>query len=221
MVNDLHLETLTLLVVNSRLIVYKILFFTPFLWYSVPELCNAKVLCSVNYFMNRAIFYNFLFITNFRLLVYCLKQNAGNLPSCKRSFKSRWKRVVPSKRRNTRNKSFWWPQRKFENFLKIYILKRIVNKRNILTSIPEPSSVETIKFSLFSRRIQAQHDHLDKEYREHALGALISANSRGLGKVGCFFIRNYYLFMQLEWLSFIIIQQCKNYAGNCYEQFCI
>ncbi|XP_076263601.1 ras-GEF domain-containing family member 1B-like isoform X3 [Rhynchophorus ferrugineus] len=31
-------------------------------------------------------------------------------------------------------------------------------------------------------RIQAQHDHLDKEYREHALGALISANSRGLGK---------------------------------------
>ncbi|CAG9763276.1 unnamed protein product [Ceutorhynchus assimilis] len=32
-------------------------------------------------------------------------------------------------------------------------------------------------------RIQAQHDHLDKEYREHALGALISANSRGFGKV--------------------------------------
>ncbi|KYB28624.1 hypothetical protein TcasGA2_TC003424 [Tribolium castaneum] len=32
-------------------------------------------------------------------------------------------------------------------------------------------------------RIQAQHDHLDKEYREHALGALLSANTRGLGKV--------------------------------------
>ncbi|KAL1518281.1 hypothetical protein ABEB36_001925 [Hypothenemus hampei] len=32
-------------------------------------------------------------------------------------------------------------------------------------------------------RIQAQHDHLDKEYRQHALGALISANSRGSGKV--------------------------------------
>ncbi|XP_063920616.1 ras-GEF domain-containing family member 1B-like isoform X3 [Zophobas morio] len=31
-------------------------------------------------------------------------------------------------------------------------------------------------------RIQAQHDHLDKEYREHALGALLSANTRGLGK---------------------------------------
>jgi hypothetical protein len=31
-------------------------------------------------------------------------------------------------------------------------------------------------------RIQAQHDHLDKEYREHALGALLSANTRGSGK---------------------------------------
>ncbi|XP_060520974.1 ras-GEF domain-containing family member 1B-like isoform X3 [Cylas formicarius] len=31
-------------------------------------------------------------------------------------------------------------------------------------------------------RIQAQHDHLEKEYRERALGALISANSRGSGK---------------------------------------
>lgn len=33
------------------------------------------------------------------------------------------------------------------------------------------------------RRIQAQHDHLEKEYREHALGALLSANTRGSGKV--------------------------------------
>ncbi|KAG5891696.1 hypothetical protein JTB14_021166 [Gonioctena quinquepunctata] len=32
-------------------------------------------------------------------------------------------------------------------------------------------------------RIQAQHDLLDKEYREHALGALLSANTRGSGKV--------------------------------------
>ncbi|XP_074027897.1 ras-GEF domain-containing family member 1B isoform X5 [Leptinotarsa decemlineata] len=31
-------------------------------------------------------------------------------------------------------------------------------------------------------RIQAQHDLLDKEYREHALGALLSANTRGSGK---------------------------------------
>ncbi|GLV45934.1 uncharacterized protein CBL_11731 [Carabus blaptoides fortunei] len=31
-------------------------------------------------------------------------------------------------------------------------------------------------------RIQAQYDHLDKEYREHALGALLSANTRGSGK---------------------------------------
>lgn len=33
------------------------------------------------------------------------------------------------------------------------------------------------------RRIQSQYDHLDKEYREHALGALLSANTRGSGKV--------------------------------------
>ncbi|XP_044766972.1 uncharacterized protein LOC123322946 [Coccinella septempunctata] len=32
-------------------------------------------------------------------------------------------------------------------------------------------------------RIQAQHDHLDREYREYALGALLSANTRGSGKV--------------------------------------
>ncbi|KAF5272322.1 hypothetical protein FQA39_LY07923 [Lamprigera yunnana] len=32
-------------------------------------------------------------------------------------------------------------------------------------------------------RIQAQYDHLEKEYREHAIGALLSANSRGSGKV--------------------------------------
>ncbi|XP_056630213.1 ras-GEF domain-containing family member 1B-like isoform X3 [Diorhabda carinulata] len=31
-------------------------------------------------------------------------------------------------------------------------------------------------------RIQAQHDLLDKEYREHALGALLLANTRGSGK---------------------------------------
>ncbi|XP_045464287.1 ras-GEF domain-containing family member 1B-like isoform X3 [Harmonia axyridis] len=31
-------------------------------------------------------------------------------------------------------------------------------------------------------RIQAQHDHLDREYRECALGALLSANTRGSGK---------------------------------------
>ncbi|KAF5297366.1 hypothetical protein FQR65_LT01296 [Abscondita terminalis] len=35
-------------------------------------------------------------------------------------------------------------------------------------------------------RIQAQYDHLEKEYREHAIGALLSANSRGSGKVSCF-----------------------------------
>ncbi|GJQ79378.1 hypothetical protein Trydic_g16237 [Trypoxylus dichotomus] len=34
-------------------------------------------------------------------------------------------------------------------------------------------------------RIQSQYDHLDKEYREHALGALLSANTRGSGKVQC------------------------------------
>ncbi|KAK9752826.1 hypothetical protein QE152_g3884 [Popillia japonica] len=32
-------------------------------------------------------------------------------------------------------------------------------------------------------RIQLQYDHLDKEYREHALGALLSANTRGSGKI--------------------------------------
>ncbi|CAG9855721.1 unnamed protein product [Phyllotreta striolata] len=31
-------------------------------------------------------------------------------------------------------------------------------------------------------RIQAQYDLLDKEYREHALEALLSANTRGFGK---------------------------------------
>ncbi|KAF2903197.1 hypothetical protein ILUMI_02999 [Ignelater luminosus] len=31
-------------------------------------------------------------------------------------------------------------------------------------------------------RIQAQYDHLEKEYREHAIGALLSANTRGSGK---------------------------------------
>ncbi|CAG2064383.1 unnamed protein product, partial [Timema podura] len=31
-------------------------------------------------------------------------------------------------------------------------------------------------------RIQAQHDHLDKEYRQHAIGALRSSNTRGSGK---------------------------------------
>lgn len=38
------------------------------------------------------------------------------------------------------------------------------------------------------RRIQLQYDHLDKEYREHALGALLSANTRGSGKVSLYFI---------------------------------
>ncbi|CAH0547804.1 unnamed protein product [Brassicogethes aeneus] len=32
-------------------------------------------------------------------------------------------------------------------------------------------------------RIQTQHDHLDKEYREQALGVLLSVNHRGFGKV--------------------------------------
>lgn len=36
------------------------------------------------------------------------------------------------------------------------------------------------------RRIQAQHDHLDREYREYALGALLSVNTRGSGKVRSF-----------------------------------
>uniref|UniRef100_A0A1B6E6V3 Ras-GEF domain-containing protein n=1 Tax=Clastoptera arizonana TaxID=38151 RepID=A0A1B6E6V3_9HEMI len=31
-------------------------------------------------------------------------------------------------------------------------------------------------------RIQAQHDHLDKEYREHAIGVLRNSNTRGSGK---------------------------------------
>ncbi|KAJ8948671.1 hypothetical protein NQ318_004459 [Aromia moschata] len=37
-------------------------------------------------------------------------------------------------------------------------------------------------------RIQAQHDHLEKEYREHALGALLSANTRGSGKAAFGFL---------------------------------
>jgi hypothetical protein len=33
------------------------------------------------------------------------------------------------------------------------------------------------------RRIQAQHDHLEKEYRQHAIGVLRCSKNRGSGKV--------------------------------------
>ncbi|KAJ9600080.1 hypothetical protein L9F63_009622, partial [Diploptera punctata] len=32
-------------------------------------------------------------------------------------------------------------------------------------------------------RIQAQHDHLEKEYRQHAIGVLRCSKNRGSGKV--------------------------------------
>jgi hypothetical protein len=36
---------------------------------------------------------------------------------------------------------------------------------------------------LACRRIQAQHDHLEKEYRQHAIGVLRCSKNRGSGKV--------------------------------------
>jgi hypothetical protein len=36
------------------------------------------------------------------------------------------------------------------------------------------------------RRIQAQHDHLEKEYRQHAIGVLRCSKNRGSGKVCTF-----------------------------------
>ncbi|RZF40587.1 hypothetical protein LSTR_LSTR007470 [Laodelphax striatellus] len=65
--------------------------------------------------------------------------------------------------------------------------KLAVLQRDLQTALAEGGSIkakEHQKQELLSAisKIQAQHDHLDKEYRHHAMGALRNSKTRGSGK---------------------------------------